>query len=44
MEQLGRNAVVLTERLCRFSTNTVSFDEVLHAVGNNKDYQPDLVI
>ena len=44
MEQLSRNAVVLTERLCRFSTGTVSFDEVLHVVGKNNDYQPDLVI
>ncbi len=44
MEQLSHNAVVLTERLCRYSTRTVCFDEVLHAVGNNKDYQPDLVI
>ena len=44
MELLNQRAVVLTERLCSYSTETVHFDEVLAAIGDGNDYQPDLVI
>ena len=44
MEQLSDKAVVLYERLCNYSTRTVHFDEVLHVVGNNARFQPDLVV
>ena len=44
MEQLGQRAVVLTERLCNYSTQTVCFEEVLAAIGHDERYQPDLVV
>ena len=44
MKRLEKHIVVLTERLCNYSMHTVHFDEVLHAVGNNELYQPDVVV
>ena len=44
MEVLHMQVVVLTERLCNYSRFTVHFDEVLHEVGNDARYQPDVVV
>ena len=44
LERLSERVVLLTERLCNYSVRTVHFDEVLHSVGNDTRYQPDVVI
>ncbi len=44
MTTLSEHFVVLAERLCNYSTDTVHFDEVLFRVGDDARYQPDAVV